>query len=117
VLLLTAGVQLKHLWHVVEITGCETAFRSGLASTFVASIGPTTSEAIARRGLTVDASALAGGRLLGSLLFEIRPTDLPTLAGASVGESFVAVIGVASCPYAGQAIDRPAAPVSRVDRN
>ncbi len=53
VLLLTSGVQLEHLWQVVEMMGCETAFRSGLASTFVASIGPTTSEAIARRGLTV----------------------------------------------------------------
>ena len=57
VLLLTSGVQLAHLWQVVETMGCERRFREGLASTFIASIGPTTSEAIARRGLTPNLEA------------------------------------------------------------
>lgn len=52
ILLLTSGIQLAHLWQVVEMMGCETEFRSGLASTFIVSIGPTTSEELARRGLT-----------------------------------------------------------------
>ena len=57
VLLLTSGVQLAHLWQVVEMMGCEEAFREGLSSTFIASIGPTTTEEIARRGLTPDLEA------------------------------------------------------------
>jgi uroporphyrinogen-III synthase len=52
VLLLTSGIQLAHLWQVVEMMRCEREFRHGLASTFIASIGPTTSEELARRGLT-----------------------------------------------------------------
>ena len=51
VLILTSGVQLVHLWQVVEMMGCEEPFRKGLAATFIASIGPTTSEEIERRGL------------------------------------------------------------------
>ena len=57
VLLLTSGVQLTHLWQVVDMMGCETAFRRGLESTFVASIGPTTSAEIVRRGLAPDLEA------------------------------------------------------------
>jgi uroporphyrinogen-III synthase len=57
VLLLTSGVQLAHLWHVVDELGCEAEFRHGLASTFIASIGPTTSEEMARRGLVPDHEA------------------------------------------------------------
>lgn len=57
VLLLTSGVQLVHLWQVVETMDCEAAFRAGLESTFVASIGPTTSEEIARRGLAANLEA------------------------------------------------------------
>jgi len=57
VLLLTSGIQLAHLWQVVEMLGCERQFRDGLASTFIASIGPTTSEEITRRGLTPNLEA------------------------------------------------------------
>lgn len=57
VLLLTSGIQLAHLWQVVETMGYERRFREGLASTFIASIGPTTSEEIARRGLTPNLEA------------------------------------------------------------
>ena len=57
ILLLTSGIQLAHLWRVVEMMGCETGFRRGLASTFIVSIGPTTSEELARRGLTPDLEA------------------------------------------------------------
>ena len=52
VLLLTSGIQLAHLWHVVDEMGCEAEFREGLSATFIASIGPTTSAEISRRGLT-----------------------------------------------------------------
>jgi uroporphyrinogen-III synthase len=52
VLLLTSGIQLAHLWQVVEMMDCEGPFRYGLSSTCIASIGPTTTEEIVRRGLT-----------------------------------------------------------------
>lgn len=57
VLLLTSGVQLVHLWQVMDSMGCEAEFRRGLASAFLASIGPTTSAEMARRGLTPDLEA------------------------------------------------------------
>jgi len=57
VLLLTSGIQLAHLWQVVEMMGCEQPFRYGLSYTFIASIGPTTTEEIVRRGLTPDLEA------------------------------------------------------------
>jgi uroporphyrinogen-III synthase len=57
VLLLTSGVQLAHLWQVVDVMGCDADFRQGLASVFLASIGPSTSEEIARHGLTPDLEA------------------------------------------------------------
>ncbi|MGH9371199.1 MAG: uroporphyrinogen-III synthase, partial [Vicinamibacterales bacterium] len=57
VLLLTSGVQLSHLWQVVEMMGCEAKVRYGLASTLIASIGPTTTEEIVRRRLTPDLEA------------------------------------------------------------
>jgi uroporphyrinogen-III synthase len=57
VLLLTSGVQLAHLWQVVEMMGCDGPFRNGLSSTFIASIGPTTTEEVARRGLVPDLEA------------------------------------------------------------
>jgi uroporphyrinogen-III synthase len=68
VLLLTSGVQLAHLWHVVEAMDCEAEVRRGLASTFIASIGPTCSEEIARRGLT--ANLVASHPKLGYLVKE-----------------------------------------------
>ena len=54
VLLLTSGIQLAHLWQVAETMALEAEFRDGLRALFLASIGPTTSEEIARRGLTPD---------------------------------------------------------------
>lgn len=57
VLILTSGVQLAHLWQVAELMGCERTLRNGLTSTFIASIGPTTSEELARRGLRPDLEA------------------------------------------------------------
>jgi uroporphyrinogen-III synthase len=57
VVMLTSGIQLTHLWQVVEMMDCEVAFRKGLASTFLASIGPTTSEEITRRGLIPNLEA------------------------------------------------------------
>ena len=57
VLLLTSGVQLAHLWKVVDMMGCDADFRRGLASVFLASIGPSTSEEMARHGLAPDLEA------------------------------------------------------------
>jgi uroporphyrinogen-III synthase len=57
VLLITSGIQLAHLWQVVEMMDCEEPFLYGLSSTFIASIGPTTTEEILRRGLTPDLEA------------------------------------------------------------
>jgi uroporphyrinogen-III synthase len=57
VLLLTSGIQLAHLFQVVDSMGCDAEFRCGLASTAIASIGPTTTEEIVRRGLTPDLEA------------------------------------------------------------
>ena len=51
VLLLTSGVQLVHLWKVVDMMGCDADVRRALASVFLASIGPSTSEEVARHGL------------------------------------------------------------------
>ncbi len=47
VVLVTSGVQIVHLWKVADVRHDEV--RRGLARTFVASIGPTTSEELRRR--------------------------------------------------------------------
>jgi uroporphyrinogen-III synthase len=57
VVLLTSGIQLAHLYQVGSSMGCEAELGRGLASVFLASIGPTTSEEIARKGLTPDLEA------------------------------------------------------------
>lgn len=57
VLLLTSGVQLAHLWQIVEEQKLEQDVRRSLARTVIASIGPTTSEELTRRGLTADLQA------------------------------------------------------------
>jgi uroporphyrinogen-III synthase len=57
VILLTSGVQLAHLWQIVEEQKLEEDVRRGLARTVIASIGPTTSEELTRRGLIADLQA------------------------------------------------------------
>jgi uroporphyrinogen-III synthase len=57
VVLLTSGIQLAHLWQVAAQMHCEADLLHGLVSTCLASIGPTTSEEIARRGLAPDLEA------------------------------------------------------------
>jgi uroporphyrinogen-III synthase len=57
VLILTSGVQLAHLFQIADGMGLEQDLLQGLRRTVVASIGPTTSEEIARRGLTADLEA------------------------------------------------------------
>jgi uroporphyrinogen-III synthase len=57
VVLLTSGIQLAHLCQVSAAMGCEPDLRRALAVTCLASIGPTTSEEMARRGLTPDLEA------------------------------------------------------------
>jgi len=50
----TTSVQVTHLWQVAQTMGLEEALRKGLNRAVIASIGPTTSEALARYGLTSD---------------------------------------------------------------
>jgi uroporphyrinogen-III synthase len=57
VLILTSGVQLTHLFRIAGGMGLEPDLLQGLRRTVVASIGPTTSEEVARRGLSADLEA------------------------------------------------------------
>ena len=57
VVILTSGVQLAHLFQIADRMGLEAELVNGLGRTVIASIGPTTSEEIARRGLTPDFEA------------------------------------------------------------
>jgi uroporphyrinogen-III synthase len=54
VVLFTTSVQVAHLYQVAGEMGLEEDLRRGLARSVVASIGPTTSEELRRRGLTAD---------------------------------------------------------------
>ena len=85
VLLLTSGIQLDHLWQVVDVMGCETEFRKGLSTTMVASIGPTTTAAIARRGLTPQLEA--SHPKLGFLIKESAAQSALSARQSSVGTS------------------------------
>ncbi len=53
----TTGVQVVHLWQVVQEMRVEPQVRRGLARAVVASIGPSTSEELRRHGLAVDLEA------------------------------------------------------------
>lgn len=57
VVLFTSGVQMSHLWQVAGEMGLHEAVRRSLHETVVASIGPTTSEELARRGAPRDLEA------------------------------------------------------------
>ena len=57
VLILTSGVQLEHLWQVAGTMQREADLRRGLETIAIASIGPTTTEEIRRRGLQPDLEA------------------------------------------------------------
>jgi uroporphyrinogen-III synthase len=54
VALFTTGVQVDHIFTVAAQMNAEAALRQGLARMVIASIGPTTSEALRRRELTPD---------------------------------------------------------------
>lgn len=54
VLLLMNAAQFEHLLLVAGQMGCEAQLREGLNSTFIVSIGPTTSEELIRRGVSPD---------------------------------------------------------------
>lgn len=54
VLLLTTSVQVAHLLKIAAELGCEDAVRGGLKRTMIASVGPTTSEALIDYGLRAD---------------------------------------------------------------
>lgn len=57
VVLVTSGVQIAHLWQIADEMGLHDAVRRALQETVVASIGPTTSEELARRGTPRDLEA------------------------------------------------------------
>jgi uroporphyrinogen-III synthase len=57
VVLLTTGVQAVHLFQVAESMQMVDEMTSGLKAAFIASIGPTTSEELQRRGLQIDLEA------------------------------------------------------------
>jgi uroporphyrinogen-III synthase len=57
VLILTSGIQLEHLWQVAGMMEREADLRRGLETIAIASIGPTTTEEIRRRGLQPDLEA------------------------------------------------------------
>jgi uroporphyrinogen-III synthase len=54
VVLFTTSVQAAHLFQVAEEMNLKDATRSGLSHAIVASIGPTTSEELSRRGIKPD---------------------------------------------------------------
>lgn len=54
VVLFMAAIQITHLFQVAETMNCQQELREGLRSMVVVSIGPTTSEELARYGLTPD---------------------------------------------------------------
>jgi uroporphyrinogen-III synthase len=57
VLILTSGIQLEHLWQVAVMMQREADLRRGLETIAIASIGPTTTEEVLRRGLQPDLEA------------------------------------------------------------
>lgn len=57
VVVFTSSIQLIHLWQIVEEMGLEAQVRRGLERAVVASIGPTTSEELGRRGFSPDLEA------------------------------------------------------------
>ena len=54
VVVFTTGVQVDHLWRIVQQLGREAAVRSGLARAVIGSIGPSTSAELTAHGLPVD---------------------------------------------------------------
>jgi len=57
VALFTTGVQVMHLFDVAASMGIDAKLSAGLARAVIASIGPTTSEELRRRGLQLDLEA------------------------------------------------------------
>jgi len=57
VVIFTTGVQVVHLWQIVDAMQLETQVRRGLSRAVIASIGPSTTEELRRHSLTVDLEA------------------------------------------------------------
>jgi uroporphyrinogen-III synthase len=57
VAIFTTGVQIEHLWTIAREMRLEADVKLGLEYAVIASIGPTTSEELRRRGLTADVEA------------------------------------------------------------
>jgi uroporphyrinogen-III synthase len=71
----TTGVQLVHLWQMVQEMQLEPQVRRGLARAVVGSIGPSTTEELRRHGIAVDleASHPRFGFLIRELAEQARP--------------------------------------------
>jgi uroporphyrinogen-III synthase len=54
IVMFTTGVQVDHIFQVAAQMNAEASLRRGLAGMVIASIGPTTSKALVRHGLTAD---------------------------------------------------------------
>jgi uroporphyrinogen-III synthase len=76
IVVFTTSVQVVHLWQIAVEMRLEAELRRGLAATVIASIGPSTSEELARHGLAVDIEA--SHPKLGILIRDVaaRATDL-----------------------------------------
>lgn len=57
VAMFTTSIQITHLFEIAAQMNLEEALRAGLKQCVIASIGPTTSEELRRRGLQVDVEA------------------------------------------------------------
>jgi uroporphyrinogen-III synthase len=57
VILFTTSVQVEHLWKVAAHAGVADRLPNGLSHAVIASIGPTTSEELLRRGVSIDIEA------------------------------------------------------------
>jgi uroporphyrinogen-III synthase len=78
VVLFTTSVQIDHLFQVAVQMGAEAALRRGLARMLIASIGPTTTEALLRHSLRADIEP--SHPKLGSLVEETASQSASLLA-------------------------------------
>ena len=85
VLVLTSGVQLAHLWRIATDMGEAERLRDALRHVVIASIGPTTTEEIRRRGLEPDLEA--SHPKMGVLITEAAAQSQSILARKTAGSA------------------------------
>jgi uroporphyrinogen-III synthase len=81
VFLVTAAVQIRHLFTVAEGMGLGTKLGAAFSKAFIASIGPLTSEELARHGLSADMEP--SHPKMGILWLRKRPNELLPSSGKS----------------------------------